>query len=65
MKSNENLDFKKTNTRPYVSPRIELVVIELEQCLAAQSANVNPGINDSPVDHEWEDGLGLDKEFKW
>jgi len=49
----------------YESPRIEVEEVELEQGIAAGSAEVNPGTGDTNIDHEWDEGGDVDQELEW
>ncbi|OPB88511.1 hypothetical protein [Elizabethkingia ursingii] len=41
--------------RIYTQPKMEVICIEMEQCLAAQSAVLNPGNINSPVTPQMEE----------
>lgn len=54
---NGNNDFKAD----YIPPRIEVLLIEMEQGIAAQSANVLPPNNGGVVQEEWQDDQDTDR----
>lgn len=50
----------------YQTPNMKVIIVEMEQGIAASSANVEPGNGDSgTVKHEWEVGDDASKEFSW
>ncbi|UZJ65584.1 hypothetical protein OKW96_05185 [Sphingobacterium sp. KU25419] len=60
---NKNNDSSK---KLYQAPNMKVIVVEMEQGIAASSANVAPGDgNSGTVKHEWEVGSDASKEFSW
>jgi hypothetical protein len=51
--------------QPYIPPRIQSFVLELEQGIAASSAKVNPGTSVEPVQEEWQTGTDRDGNLDW
>ncbi len=56
-----NTNMKKT----YVSPKMDIFNIELEQGIAAGSANVTPGDNTQTVQHEWDVAPDDTRSLDW
>lgn len=51
----------------YVSPRLQVQLIKLEESIAAGSATIKPGgptHNDRPNIEDWQD-TGIDESFDW
>lgn len=50
----------------YLAPTISIVAIEIESGIASGSAKVNPGSDGTDiVEHEWEVGEDVEREFEW
>lgn len=57
---------RKKNRMPYVAPQVTVIVVELEQGIAAGSAQVNPGNSSDPLTpktEDWFDSGSQNKDF--
>lgn len=50
----------KTQKKEYVPPKVSVILIEMEQGIAAGSARVTPVSATSQVEQEWETGTDRD-----
>ncbi len=63
---NENI--KKMNSkirRAYVAPTLNIFIVELENSIAAGSAQVVVQSPTQDVDHLWESNVADDRELYW
>lgn len=51
--------------RAYITPTLEVTIIEMEQGIAAGSATVKPGNLSGTVSHEWETDPERDEGIDW
>jgi|GEM_PF-240353 len=60
-----SVDVKTTLKRPYVAPAISIMLIELEQGIAAGSAKTVPNPETTEISLEWETGEDKQGGLSW
>jgi hypothetical protein len=60
-----SVDVKTAVKRPYVAPAISVMMIELEQGIAAGSAKTVPDVETTGVSLEWETGTDKQADLTW
>ena len=53
-----------TEKLKYTSPKFEVIIIEIEDCLATGSA-ITKAENISDINTEWEQGIDQNLTFSW
>lgn len=53
-----------TEKSKYTSPKFEVIIIEIEDCLATGSA-ITKAENISDINTEWEQGIDQNLTFSW
>lgn len=61
----KNSNDQPKNKRPYESPEIQLVCVELEHSIAAGSAAINPHDMNNQVLEEWEVDPDDNRTINW
>jgi hypothetical protein len=55
----------KEEKKNYVPPRIEIIVVQLENSLSASSATISPGTNNGEIKEQWGSESDKNWEVEW
>ncbi|MCP1253365.1 MULTISPECIES: hypothetical protein [Elizabethkingia] len=56
---------KAKDEKEYTSPMIEVLIIEMENCISAASATVIPTNTSGQVQEDWTDGTNETNNISW